>query len=531
MTEHSRQAETRSLLRAAGSISGVTMLSRVLGLLRDMLTSYALGVSWASGTFVLAWMLPNLLRRLFGEGALSAAFIPAYAKKLIAGDRDGARSLLAGVSGGLLVFLSGLVLLVLLLTFFMPVEAWGLAGEDVSSSERGSLMSELLAILFPYVIPVCLLAVYAGALNSLGVFAIPAAAPILLNLFWIGGLSLALWQGGGDLALMTRIIAFCLLGGGLAQLLLAVFPLLRRGQFSAPRLPTKGGPEWAVFRSMGPAILGLSLVQLNLLLDQALAEYLVGAGASFHVFLSNRLLLLPHALVALPIAVAVFPRLASLAAADTGDELRAMLGRALRNTLFLAVPAAGGLMLIAGDLIQVLFVGGEYELSDVPDTRWTTIALVAGLPALGAAQLYVRALYALGEVAAPARIAAWLVLLNLALNLSFVLGLGMGVAGFTLATSCCAFINLYALKRKTDRLRPSKEGLQVGYSMRLSIATLVMLGVVAGTQGLFAAESRLELAAYDLLLPIMAGMLSYGLIHGIMRSPELAPLLRIIRRN
>lgn len=531
MTEHPRQDEPRSFLRAAGSISGMTMVSRILGLLRDMLTSYALGVSWASGTFVLAWMLPNLLRRLFGEGALSAAFIPAYSKKLAAGDGQGARALLAGVSGGLLILLTCLAVLVLLLSFFMPVEAWGLAGEGVSEAERGSLMSELLAILFPYVIPVCLLAVYAGALNSLGVFAIPAAAPIVLNLCWIGGLMIALWQGGGDLAGMTRIIAFCLLGGGLLQLLLAVIPLLRRGQFSAPRVPQPGGPEWGVFRSMGPAILGLSLVQLNLLLDQALAEYLVGAGASFHIFLSNRLLLLPHALVALPIAVAIFPRLANLAGSDSGDELRATLGRALRNTLFLAVPAAAGLMLIAGDLIEAIFVGGQYGLADVPDTRWTTVALVAGLPALGASQLYVRALYALGEVAAPARIAAWLVLLNLALNLSFVLGLGMGVAGFTLATSCCAFINLAALKLKTDRVRPSEEMLAKGYYLRLLLATAVMSAAVFGSQGLFAVDSRLELVLFRLVVPILAGIGSYALVHLLMRSPELTPLLRVLRRR
>lgn len=496
-----------------------------------MLTTYVLGVSWASGTFVLAWMLPNLLRRMFGEGALSAAFIPAYTKALKAKDRSGARSLLAGISGALLLLLSGLTLLVLAVTFLLPPETWGLAGEGIDSGQRGELLSDLLAILFPYVIPVCLLAVYAGALNAHGVFASPAAAPALLNIFWIGGLLLAIWQGDGDLAGKTRIIAVCLITGGCCQLLMVMIPLARRGLLVAPRIPRLQGPEWSVFRRMGPAILGISLVQLNLILDSVLAEYLISPGACLHIFLANRLLLLPHALVALPVAVAVFPRLASLAADKNLGEVRRELDRSLRMTMFLALPAAAGLMVVAGDFIEVFFRTGAYQAEDVAGTRWTTITLVAGLPALGAAQLYVRALYALGEIAAPARIAAWLVLLNLGLNLWFVLGLDFGVAGFTAATTCCSYINLIALRRKLGRVCPPSAGYSWYPHLRLGIATLAMAAGTILLARIVEGEDRLGRALYQLGLPIIGSVLIYVLIHRALGSPEMKPLLQMLRRR
>lgn len=530
-SESRQPNQSRTLLRSVGSISGLTLVSRVLGLLRDMLTTYVLGVSWASGTFVLAWMLPNLLRRLFGEGALSAAFIPAYAKALKDNDQSGARSLLAGISGALLLFLCGLTALVLIISFLIPPETWGLGGEGIDPGQRGELMSELLAILFPYVIPVCLLAVYAGALNAHGVFAAPAAAPALLNIFWIGGLLLALSQGDGDLAAMTRIIAVCLLVGGGCQLLLVIIPLARRGHLVAPRIPRVQGPECAVLRRMGPAILGLSLVQLNLILDQTLAEYLVSPGASLHIFLANRLLLLPHALVALPIAIAIFPRLATLAADRDLGQVRAELDQAMRMTMFLALPAAAGLIIVAGDFIEVCFRAGAYSAEDVEGTRWTTIALVCGLPGLGAAQLYVRALYALGEVAAPARIAGWLVLLNLGLNLWFVLGLDLGVAGFTAATTCCSYANLFALRHKLAKLCPAQGSPSLWAHLRLGISTLAMAAGVMLIQGANPSEDRMSIALFQLALPVAGGVLIYMLIHLALGSPELEPLKRFIRRS
>ncbi|MHC4921624.1 MAG: lipid II flippase MurJ, partial [Planctomycetota bacterium] len=181
-------------IQRASAISLVTLGSRVLGLVRDALMFSMLRASWAAGAFWLAWMIPNLLRRLFGEGALSAAFVPAYAKAL---DRDGpkpARRLLASVSGLLLVSLGGVTAVAWLLCLIMPPSLIGtssgadpLAGGGATAQQHGELLLDLLAILFPYAIPICLVAVLAGALNCHGVFALPAAAPIVLNLFWIGG--------------------------------------------------------------------------------------------------------------------------------------------------------------------------------------------------------------------------------------------------------------------------------------------------------------------------------------------------------
>ncbi|MHC4515106.1 MAG: lipid II flippase MurJ, partial [Planctomycetota bacterium] len=295
-------------IQRASAISLVTLGSRVLGLVRDALMFSMLRASWAAGAFWLAWMIPNLLRRLFGEGALSAAFVPAYAKAL---DRDGpkpARRLLASVSGLLLVSLGGVTAVAWLLCLIMPPSLIGtssgadpLAGGGATAQQHGELLLDLLAILFPYAIPICLVAVLAGALNCHGVFALPAAAPIVLNLFWIGGLVVALATGMDDLADIVVLVAWCLVAAGGAQLLLVALPLARRGHLPPPR-PAVTDESRAVLRGMAPTVVGMSVLQISALLDQGIAVYLIDPGANSYIVLANRLLLFPHALISLALA-------------------------------------------------------------------------------------------------------------------------------------------------------------------------------------------------------------------------------------
>lgn len=517
-----------TLLRAATSISVLTLLSRVLGLVRDATMTWLVGVNWVSGAFVLAWMVPNLLRRLFGEGALAAAFIPAFTRTRERDGDDRARRLLAGVSGALLVALVGLAAIVCLGSFLMPDEIIGLKGDgDVTAAEHGAYVWELTRVLFPYVIPVCLLATYAGALNALGVFAPGAAAPVLLNLCWIGALLYA-WRVDAAPVDTMRIVANTLLVGGFAQLSLAAIPLWRRGMLPAPRLPRAGDGTREVFVRMAPAALGLSIVQFNLLLDQALAEVLVGPGSDYHVYLANRLVLFPHALVAIPLATAVFPSLAQIA--DDRTELARVLDRSVRYTLFLALPATVGMALVASPLIELVFVGGRYTSGDAVDTGWTTIALVAGLPALGVTQLYARALFAVGDTRSPAKISAWFVLLNLAANLLLVLGFGMGVPGFTLATTLCSYGNALALRRalRTHGIEPPSSL----RNTRFILLACAVMGVVVGVlASLLPQDDKLELALLGVATPVAVGIVAYFGVAAAFRVAELEELRNWWRRR
>jgi putative peptidoglycan lipid II flippase len=517
-----------SFVRSAWSVSWWTLTSRVLGLARDILTYHVLGAGWATGTFNLAWMVPNMLRRLLGEGALAAAFVPAFTRTLRQDGLVPARCLLASVTGTLTLLLGVVTALVVCASVVLPGEVFGLETADgVGTGERGALLWSLLAILFPYALPICLLAIYSGALHGFGVFALPSMAPVLLNVFWIAGLGIAM-ASGASVPDMTKLVAVAVLIGGIVQLVLVFLPLHRLGCLPSPRLGSNEPATRGVFRAMAPTILGLSMVQLNIVLDQVLAEYLVGPGANNHIYLANRLLLFPHALIALPLATTVFPRLAAEAAGGQTDAMGATLKRALGLTMFLALPASVGLIVIADDFVAILFQHGRYTAADARLTSWTSMALIAGLPALGASQLHARALYAIGETAAPARIAAWLVLLNLTLNLVLVLGLGIGVAGFTLATTLCTFVNAFALRRRLALTLPgmTPPWRPIGKAIT---ATIGMAVACLAVRSCFAAEGRAAQAVLHLGLPILAGAIVYGTLQFVLGDPEMRTFVRVLR--
>ena len=517
-----------SFLRAASSMSALTLLSRILGLVRDVWTSHLLGTSWVNGVLQLAWMMPNMLRRLFGEGALSAAFVPVFARTVDQKGHEAARGLLASVFGAMLLGIGLLCIAVVWTTGWLPPETWHLSpapdgdmAGPATEAEVGGLLNHLLALLFPYALPVCLLAVLAGALNVFGVFAPAAAAPALLNVFGLAGLLHGSLRSPDDLAGIATTVAVWLLVGGVSQLALVVIPLRRKNCMPAPRLPRKGDGSGTVFRTMLPTILGMSLVQLNVFMDQGLAAWLLGTGSNYHIFLANRLLLFPHSLVALPLAIAVFPKLATDASRADLESVRTQLDRAAGATLFLAVPATVGLALISDTLLEVAFVHGRYTAEDAETTRWTTIALIAGLPALGASQLAARALYALGDPKTPARTSGVLVFVNLALNLTFVLALGMGVAGLTAATSCCTYLSALVLRRAVARRAPGGVS-AVGPVLRAVAASAVMAAAILGLRAVLPTmEGRTSRVLVELMVPVLVGIGAYIAAQSVLKSPEI----------
>lgn len=518
-----------SLLRAAGKVSFLTLVSRVLGLVRDVVTYSVFGTSWVSGAFVLAWTVPNLLRRLLGEGALSAAFLPAFARARAREGEPAARALMASVGGALVFGLGSLCAIAVVVGLAIPPDAWQLqpganAPAGVGSAEVGALFRDLLAILLPYAVPVCVLAIWSGALQSLGSFGPGASAPILLNLFWLAALAVVHVRGTDDLAGAARLVAWFLLAGGFAQLALAAVPLHRRGFLAPLRWPRRGDASRAVFVAMLPTAIGMSVVQLNVLLDQAIAAWMIGAEANNHVYLANRLLLFPHALVALPLATVVFPKLAEHASRDDNGALRKALDSALSLTMLLAVPAAVGLALIADTLLDVAFVHGRYTAEDAATTRWTTIMLVLGLPAIGSAQLQARALYALGDTRTPAIVSAVLVLVNASLNLVLVGVFGFGVAGLTAATSVCAYANAIVLRSLLAR-HIGRSTVVGGAIARTLLASSVMGAAIAGL-GLVLPEggSRSLRTLLGLVLPIAVGIGVWLIALVLLRSPELDAL-------
>ena len=518
-------ARPPSLLRAAGSITAFTLLSRILGLYRDRLLTQTLGAGWVQGTFLLVWTFPNLMRRLLGEGALSAALVPAYAAARKRGGDHEARQLLAQVIGTVITILTPLCAVVSVASLLLPAE-W-LPAPEKGGVEAMRLLLSLNAILFVYALPVCLTAAYSGALNTLGVFALPAAVPIVLNLFWILALLTAKPLGFTVDVEIANFAAWSLSIGGFLQLLLVVVPLWRRGALQRPRfgMPIRGTAAFAVFTAMGPMLLGMSLNQVSSLLDTMMAYYLIAPGAVTYIYLANRLLLFPHALTSLSVAVAVFPKLAHEATDVDRRALRQTLDRAAGATILVTLPAACGLIVLGNDVVRVLFQGGEFLEANVRPTEITSSCLVAGLPFIGLAQLYARAFYAVGDAATPAKLAAQLVVVNAALNLLLLKTTGLGTAGLALSSSLSSLANAALLAVRFHRHAAPGHDLR-GAWLRAVLATGAMCAVLPFLR-LFPAEASTLLRAFgNVLLPIVVGMGVYLLVHVLLKSPELGALRR-----
>lgn len=505
------------MFRAASAISGFTFASRVLGLWRDSVMAAVLGAGPVSDTFFLAWALPNLMRRLLGEGALSASFVPAYTAARKQGEAP-ARDLLAAVLGAVLAIL-------------LPLVAIAVVGSLVAAAfappdgRRGLLLS-LNAILFPYTIPICVTAMLAGALNTRGLFALPAAVPIVLNAVWIAALYAAGPLGFADDVGIAHFLAGSLCLGGFAQLLLVVGPLRRSGALARPplRWPAPASPARAVFLAMGPTVVGMSLNQIATLVDQAIAYGVLGEGANTYLYLANRLLLFPHALTALAVVVAVFPRLAHEATEVDRAKMRSTLDRAAAATLFVTVPAAVGLFVLAEDIVAGLFQRRQFTAEDAHATALTTQCLAAGLPFLGLAQLYARAFYALGNTRTPARIAAVLLLVNTVLNLVLVLGWGFGTEGLAAATSLGAALNALLLASCLRRHVPPAAA-RVGPWLRCTIASAVMIAAILLVRPTVDG-GRTAVLLWRVAVPIAVGAVAYTAVQWLLRSPEFGVLAR-----
>jgi putative peptidoglycan lipid II flippase len=260
---------------------------------------------------------------------------------------------------------------------------------------------------------------------------------------------------------------------------------------------------------MGPTLVGMSLVQLNTMLDQVLANYLIDGEAPAFLYQANRLLLFPHALTSLALATAIFPQFAALGARGDLLGLRRKADVAMHHTLMIALPAAVGMMLVAQPLIDVMLGGSRVTGPDIDLAALTTLCLVASLPMIGVAQLHARAFYALGEYRTPAWMAFWLLLLNLVLDLVLVVGIGLGVYGFAIATTLAATTNAVVLRIRFRRRCPDPEAPAHGI-WRTLLAVGVMAAVVAGLLAAVQAESRWQRVVYDLLIPVLGGVLSYA---------------------
>jgi putative peptidoglycan lipid II flippase len=400
---------------------------------RDIICASFFGAGLAWDVFVIAFAIPNMFRHLFGEGALSSAFIPAFVARKETGQLDSAGKLLNRLAGWMIKLLGTIVVLGMLIALMISV---------YSPDVKLALVSETVVITLPYLLLICLTAIMGAALNGVGRFASPAAAPILLNVVLIASAFAS--PLAGDTRVQLWILSGAVLIGGLAQFGIQIPPLSSAGIRFRPMFRSEEDSLREVLRAFLPAVVGLGVIQINEFCDNLIAELLIpGDGAVSALYYANRLNQLPLGIIGFSIATAAFPKMSADAARNDLPALGESLVRAVRLSLWVAIPAAVGLMVLPKEITALLFERGRFDALATDRTFPVVLAYAVGIPFYAATMVLTRAFYSMRDMKTPVRVSLITVGLNLALNV--VLVLAISEAGIALATSITGLINFFLL--------------------------------------------------------------------------------------
>ena len=424
-----------ALLRSVATVGSYTLLSRVFGFIRDVLTAAILGAGPVADAFFVAQRLPNLFRSLFAEGAFSTAFVPLFAGTMAEHGKEAARIF---AEDALAVLLAALLGFVLLGEIFMPTVMNVIAPGFGEDPEKFSLAVDLARITFPYLLFIALVALQGGVLNSVDRFAAAAATPVILNLFLIAALLLMDRFGWRD----GRALAWAVTGAGFAQFLWLLSSCARAGlalRLPVPRLTHGVRRTLAV---MAPGTIGAGVTQLNLLISTALAS-LLPSGSVSYLYYADRLNQLPLGVVGIAVGTAILPPLSRQLRLGHAADAVATQNRGVELALLLTLPAAVALALLAVPILTVLFQRGAFGPSDTAATAAALAAYAAGLPAFVLVKVLAPAFFARHDTATPVKVAIASMAANLCLTL--ILMQFLGHVGIALATTAAGWANALTL--------------------------------------------------------------------------------------
>ena len=460
-----------ALLRSSATVGAATMLSRVLGLVRDVVLANVIGANGNADAFFVAFKIPNFLRRLFAEGAFAQAFVPVLADTREKGGLKAVRELVDRVAG----VLGGTLLVLTLLTIFAsPVVATIFAPGFLRDPAKLALTGDLIKITFPYLLLISLTGFAGAILNTYRRFAVPALTPVLLNLSLIAA---ALWLTPA-FEEPAFALALGVLIAGFAQLLFQVPALAGIDLVPRPRWAPEHDGVKRILVLMVPALFGVSVSQINLLLDTVLASLLPTGSVSW-LYYSDRLTELPLGVFAIAIATVILPTLSGQRARADDPAFSETLSWAIRSVLLIAIPATVALAFLAEPLLVTLFQYGAFGAQDRVMAAVSLQAYSLGLGAFMLVKVLAPGFYAREDMKTPVRIGIIAMGTNMVLNLLFVLPLlwwfNIGHAGLALATSVSAWLNAVLLYRGL-RLHGvlSITGIPVGWMIRIVLATLLM---------------------------------------------------------
>ena len=520
------------MLKSSGAMAGATLLSRLLGMVRVMIYARFMGDGPIASAFVYAFQIPNLFRRLLGEGALTAAFIPLFKnKEKTEGDKAMWHTANAVVSA--LVVISALVIGVVMLGLSAAL-MWG----EFDTHTR--LMLELLRVVFPYMLLVCLAAVFMGMLNSRGHFFIPAMGATLLNVVMIATVLLVAPRWGEDLGEQIFALAFGVLVAGVAQAAFQVPYLYREGYRLRWVAPWRNDSVREVVRKMIPATIGVAAFQFNIIITQTLAFWIERSSgaqivASFEY--AVRLMELPQGVFGVSLATFLLPTLAGLAADKQFPEFRDNLRRGMGYLFFVNAIAAAMLMVLAEPMVRLLFEYGEFTAVSTRRASFALMCLAPSLLTYSAVNVMARAFFALGDTKVPMQISAVCLCLNIVVLLPLIFmfpkGLQAGALGVANALSSLLNVGLlsYALKRKMPKWEVQ--------SLLRPLAGMLLAAGVAGGIAWFLHRQWVANLGYEtvwlkigeVFAPAIVAALVYWGITAAIGLREARDLFALIRKN
>ena len=493
-----------NLLKALATVSSMTLVSRILGFVRDVLIARLFGAGLATDAFFVAFRIPNLLRRLFAEGAFSQAFVPVLSEyRTRRGDSE--TKLLVDRTASLLALalLAATALGVAAAPIIIYVSAPGFA----ASPAKFNLTVAMLRVTFPYILFISLVSLAGGILNTWSRFAIPALTPALLNLSFIfGALFLSPYFEP-----QVMVLAWAVFVGGALQLALQVPALAKIGMLPRPRLSFSDPGVRRILLLMGPAVLGVSVAQVSLLINTIFASYLEDGSVSW-LYYADRLMEFPTGLLGVALGTILLPSLSKYHSTSDENEYSKLLDWGLRLTFILAAPAAVALALLSVPLVTTLFHYGQFGERDVWMTRQALMAYSAGLLGLILVKVLAPGFYARQNIATPVRIAIVTLIATQLMNAALIVPLKH--AGLALAIGLGACLNaglLYRKLREYGIYHPQAGWRVFTLKVAVALATMaVVLWLAMGPERWWLGASGATRAAAIAGLVLLGGAAYFG---------------------
>ncbi len=526
--------ENHSVIRSAGLVSGLILVSRAFGLVRDMALAALFGSSMAMDAFVVAFTIPNLFRNLFGEGALSSAFVPVFAETLEKQGRATVWRFAANMLSLLSLVLAGLVL--------AGIGATALLLAVFPFSPRMALILSLLQIMLPYMFFICLAAFFSAMLNTLRRFALPAATPVVLNLVMIAALLLVCPRLEAEGRLRIVVVAWSVVAGGGVQWLMQLPLLMRNGfrlrlawDWSDPRVRR-------VIQLMGVAVIGTGMTQLSVLLDRLVAVF-TGAGSASYLYYAERLIYFPLGLFATALGTVLLPAFSGHAAQDRADRIREMLNHSTRQLMFIMIPAAVGLFVLAEPIVALIYQRGDFSPQTAALTAIAVQCYAPGLLVFSLLKVLIPVFYARQDMRTPVRVGIACTGLNIALKLMLILAWQVrpfahayaGLAAATVLSSAVAVVALGILVHR--RLGSCGWRSMAAAGGRMLAAALLMAAAALAAHGFLrqTAWTANQSGFLRQLLAVAGAMLAGGAVYGLtavlLRCRELTEFRDALRRR